>query len=110
MVGVTSVNLGGIEVDVEDVADRLRRLKEREVTPSSVGSPTPSEGYSSPYVGGEETPGANSSPLAARERPSIVRSSTPRRDTRSVKEETNTTDGDAKLKNFFQSLLVNKGK
>ena len=27
MVGVTSVNLGGIEVDVEDVADRLRRLK-----------------------------------------------------------------------------------
>lgn len=29
MVGVTSVNLGGIEVDVEDVADRLRRLKVR---------------------------------------------------------------------------------
>jgi hypothetical protein len=27
IVGVTSVNLGGIEVDVEDVADRLRRLK-----------------------------------------------------------------------------------
>jgi len=27
MVGVTSVNLGGIDVDVEDVADRLRRLK-----------------------------------------------------------------------------------
>ena len=27
MVGVTSVNLGGIEVDVEDVADKLRRLK-----------------------------------------------------------------------------------
>ena len=29
MVGVTSVNLGGIEVDVEDVADKLRRLKVR---------------------------------------------------------------------------------
>ena len=29
IVGVTSVNLGGIEVDVEDVADRLRRLKVR---------------------------------------------------------------------------------
>ena len=29
MVGVTSVNLGGIEVDVEDVANRLRRLKVR---------------------------------------------------------------------------------
>ena len=28
IVGVTSVNLGGIEVDVEDVADRLRRLKD----------------------------------------------------------------------------------
>ena len=27
IVGVTSVNLGGIEVDVEDVAERLRRLK-----------------------------------------------------------------------------------
>jgi hypothetical protein len=27
MVGVTSVNLGGIELDVEEVEDRLRRLK-----------------------------------------------------------------------------------
>ena len=27
IVGVTSVNLGGIEVHVDDVADRLRRLK-----------------------------------------------------------------------------------
>lgn len=27
MVGVTSVNLGGIEVDVDEVEDRLRRLK-----------------------------------------------------------------------------------
>jgi hypothetical protein len=33
MVGVTSVNLGGIEVDVEDVADRLRKLKVHPNTP-----------------------------------------------------------------------------
>jgi hypothetical protein len=38
MVGVTSVNLGGIEVDVEDVADRLRRLK----VPSLQPAPHPS--------------------------------------------------------------------
>ena len=33
IVGVTSVNLGGIEVDVEDVADRLRRLKVQSPSP-----------------------------------------------------------------------------
>jgi len=90
MVGVTSVNLGGIEVDVEDVADRLRRLKERE--PSVASTPGPDLSYSSEI----DSP-APMSPLALR----------PARTPRTPRTE---TDGDDKLKNFFQSLLSNKGK
>ena len=98
MVGVTSVNLGGIEVDVEDVADRLRRLKEREATPSSAVS-TPGPENFSPFPETESP-----SPLVSRT--TIARTSTPRTQSKPVE----SGDGDDKLKNFFQSLLVNKGK
>lgn len=61
----------------------------------------------SPYPPSEvESPAPMSSPLATRT--TITRTSTPR-GTQS-KSETAKEDGDVKLKNFFQSLLVNKGK
>ena len=52
-----------------------------------------------------ELPVETRSPLGTR--PLIARTSTPRT---SSKTNESHSDGDDKLKNFFQSLLVNKGK
>jgi hypothetical protein len=75
------------------------------VTPSSVAS-TPGPENFSPYPSSEiESPAPSISPLASRT--TIARTSTPRG---TPSKPVETADGDDKLKNFFQSLLVNKGK
>ena len=76
----------------------------------SVGSPG-SESFS-PYPGSEvDSPAPSSSPLLTQNRPPMIaRQSTPRTASPARAAESGRSDGDDKLKNFFQSLLVNKGK
>jgi hypothetical protein len=66
----------------------------------------------SPYPSSEvDSPAPNSSPLIKQSRALFARTSTPRgTPSRSEREDNVQGDGDDKLKNFFQSLLVNKGK
>lgn len=70
-----------------------------------------SESYSPYPMSSSEitSPVPMASPLITQQRSTIVRQSTPRTPGKTT-ETSQSTDGDQKLKNFFQSLLVNKGK
>ena len=83
------------------------------MTPSSVISTPGPETYPPSEI---DSPAPIASPLE-RQRPLIARTSTPRGTPRGTPSkvaskggETSQAEGDDKLKNFFQSLLVNKGK
>ena len=79
------------------------------MTPSSVVSTPGPETYPPSEI---DSPAPVMSPLE-RQRPLIARTSTPRgtpSKAASKGGETSQAEGDDKLKNFFQSLLVNKGK
>lgn len=78
------------------------------MTPSSVASTPGPETYPPSEI---DSPAPTMSPLE-RQRPFIARTSTPRGTPSKLGKggETTQAEGDDKLKNFFQSLLVNKGK
>ena len=77
------------------------------MTPVSNTSTPGGENFS--FVSEVDSPAIGGSPVRERERPAMIaRTSTPRGTPGRAAEPQ--ADGDDKLKNFFQSLLVNKGK
>jgi hypothetical protein len=78
-------------------------MQERDLR-ESPGVSTPGSDTYSPYPSSEINPSVVSSPLVTQSRTTVVRQPSPRTPSKTE------TDGDEKLKNFFQSLLVNKGR